>query len=130
MQFEVGDIFDLSRLSFNANEIDLVTCMFVLHEFITDSEASKVVKILRNLREKFPRSLILICELCRSPIKRLHERPTGIAEHHLFHALSKQHIASLKQWRSIFRKSSLKLCEEYRFDPAEQGYFVLKNAIN
>ena len=62
-------------------------------------------------------------------LKQLQKNPSGVAEHHLFHALSGQEIANLDEWHRIFKASQYKLQEEIRFDPAEQGYFILKNNL-
>ena len=127
VEFEVGNIFDLRNSPFYERDIDMICSMFVLHEFIEDDKMDKVVHILKEIKTHFPRSLILICELCKESLKDLKKRSSGVTEHHLFHALSKQEIAPISKWHGVFKSAGLKLEEEYLFEPAEQAYFVLKN---
>lgn len=121
------DIFDINSLPKSWPEnVDVVTSMFVLHEFINGGSGTKVANLLKTLKEYFKNASFIICELCRNTPEQLRKRPSLIAEHHLFHALSKQQILTYAEWKKIFRQASLNIIEEIRFKFAEQGYFILK----
>ncbi len=128
-KFAVGDLCAVHELHKEFKKVDALVLMFVLHEFLKDSDR-KVVTILSQIRENFPKSFILICEIVRWNIQKLTEHPISLAEHHLFHNLSKQGLANIEQWRSIFREAGFICAEERRFDRAGQAYFLLKANLN
>lgn len=125
IKLSVGDIFNLGVLPEEFKSAELITSMFVLHEFLYEG-IQKVSTILEQIKIAFPNRYLLILELCRRTPEDLRYKPSGIAEHHLFHALSKQGFASFELWKRIFRASRLALVEERRFDFSEQGYFLLR----
>ncbi len=125
VKFQVGDILALDKLDKECKGIDVLIFMFVLHEFLT-KDHDTVVRILRHINEKFPDKFVLISEVYRWSLPQLIASPVPVAEHHLFHRLSHQGLANLKEWRSIFRTAGFEIVEERRFDRAAQAYFLLK----
>ncbi|MBM3251972.1 MAG: methyltransferase domain-containing protein [Candidatus Omnitrophica bacterium] len=123
---------DLNNIGGNLEDwtkkIDVITSMFVFHEFINpqDKGITNLLNILQQLKTQFKDSYLIICELCKKTPEKLRERPSLIAEHHLFHALSGQVLLTGEEWESIFNKTSWRIVEEIKFDPASQIYFILK----
>ena len=125
VQFVVGDILKLQELNGKIKAVDIVTCMFVLHEFLSISE-KLVLDILESVRKAYPDKHLLICELTRCSLDHLYHLPSGIMEHHFFHYLSNQGLATAEEWRNIFSKAKFAVVEEERLDLAEQSIFLLK----
>ncbi|MCX5692559.1 MAG: class I SAM-dependent methyltransferase [Candidatus Omnitrophica bacterium] len=125
VELAVCNIFNLDDIMARWYDIDVLTSMYVLHEFLSEGK-EKVVELLRGIRKNFPGKHIIISEVCRKSIESLRKNPTAVAEHHLFHALSNQGIITFEEWEELFKESGYKLIEMKRFDFAEQGYFVLK----
>ena len=124
VKVQAGDILNIGKYKRIFNNVDVVTCMFVLHEFLSKGE-EVVIDLLKNIKDNFPGKYLIICELCKlSPIL-LRKHPTAIVEHHLFHALSQQSLLTIKEWRVIFRKAVYEIVEEKRYDFAGQVYFVI-----
>lgn len=121
----VGDMFNLKTLPADFKEVDAISIMFALHEFLYE-DSEKVIKFLNQIKSIFPNRYLLIIELLHQSAKKLQLNPSGIVEHHLFHAVSKQGFAKISLWHSLFEISKLKLVEEKIFDFAGQGYFLLK----
>jgi ubiquinone/menaquinone biosynthesis C-methylase UbiE len=121
----VGDIVNMKHANIDHDKIDLVTSMYVLHEFLHEDK-DKLITLLANLKEFFKGKYLLICELCRQSSEVLRKKPTAIVEHHLFHALSGQDLMSTDEWRKLFREVGYDSVEEKHFDFAGQSYFLLK----
>ena len=121
---KIGDIFDIKELKNISDNIDVITCMFVLHEFLPLGK-DKVEDLLKKIKQSFPNKHLIVCELSKFQPDFLRKNPTSIAEHHLFHALSGQGLMTPGEWRNIFRDAGLQLVEEKRYDFAGQAYFVL-----
>ncbi len=124
-RFIVGDIMKLKEFVPSDIQVDVITSMFVLHEFLSISE-TVVLNIFESIKKAFPDKYILICELTRCSLDRLYKTPSGVAEHHLFHNLSNQGLATSEEWRRLFEKANLELITEERLDLAEQSIFLLK----
>ncbi len=124
VKFQTADVFALHKLDREFKEADVVAFMFVLHEFLHESKG-KVIEVLKEVEKNFPKCFILVSEVCEWSVPKLLRNPAPVAEHHLFHKLSKQGLASLKEWREIFDKAGLQCIEERRFDLASQAYFLL-----
>lgn len=125
VKVQVGDIFNIEQLKGFLKDVDVIISMFVLHEFLSPSE-QKVINLLKKIRDNFPNKYFIICELSKFSPTALRARPTSIAEHHLFHALSNQGLMSVEGWREIFKKAGYNLIEEIRYDFAGQSYFILQ----
>lgn len=124
VSFIQGDLLALNDLK-TKEAYDVITLMFVIHEFLKDGE-EPVIKILKGIKSKFPTSYLFIAEVYKMPVSLLIKKKTTVAEHHLFHRLSNQGLATLKRWRSIFEESGYEMVEERRLDKAAQTYFLLK----
>jgi len=122
--FKVCDLQDLPFRSKEFAEYDVLSFMFVLHEFLSN-DRDAVAKILARLRRAFPATKIFIAEVYRLTVPELIKKRPPIAEHHLFHSLSKQGLATLKEWRFFFQKAGYTILEEKRLDLAAQAYFLL-----
>lgn len=125
VRFVVGDITKPDSFNKVDPKIDLITSMFVLHEFLSNGE-ERVIQVLKSIRQAYPNRHVLICELTKCSLEELKANPSGVAEHHLFHALSKQGLAGVEQWHNIFNKSGYDLIEEVRLNLAEQSIFLIK----
>ncbi len=125
VMFKVGDITKPDTFKDIDPKIDLVTSMFVLHEFLSMSE-EMVINIFNSIKQAYPGRHILICELTKCSLEYLKANPSAVAEHHAFHALSQQGLADADRWRRIFAKAGLQVVEEERLDLAEQSIFLVK----
>jgi SAM-dependent methyltransferase len=125
VSFQIGDIKAIEKFKELIEEGDVLSFMFVLHEFLT-REDNEVVRMLTHMKNVYPTKHILITEVYRRGVQELISRPVTVAEHHLFHKLSKQGLATLNEWKSIFNKAGLVIVEERRFDRAAQAYFLLR----
>ncbi len=128
LEFCVENIFQTIKIR-EAISIQpaVITLMFVLHEFLFRDD-KEVEALLRGLRDTFPQTHVMICELCEASPERLRRNPTAICEHHLYHRLSHQGYATADKWRSLFTMAGYALKDEIHFGFAEQGYFLLKPA--
>lgn len=124
-RFIIGDITKLDDLNLSNDPVDLVTCMFVLHEFVSDGDEF-VVELFKNIKIRFPEAKILVCELTKCDFNELSRTGSSVAEHHLFHALSDQGLVSEDQWRRIFDKAGLKVVEEERIEIGRQNVYLLQ----
>lgn len=125
IKLEVSDIFEVNKLSKEMKEVDVITSFFVLHELVAEGR-EKVIRLLKTLKENFVNSSLVICELYRKAPTELKRKPSMIAEHHLFHALSNQKILSVKEWKNIIKKTDYKIKNEIKFNVAGQVYFILE----
>jgi len=124
--FQKSDILNIDEYKNLIEEVDVLLSMFVLHEFLSEGR-ERVVEILKYIKNNFPNKYIFISEVYRRNVVDLIANPVPVAEHHLFHRLSQQGLANIKEWRSIFEESGLDIVEEKRFDRAAQVYFLLKS---
>lgn len=125
VQFIQADILNLNNINQQIRDIDVITCMFVLHEFLSINE-KLVLDVLSHLKSTFPGKPILICELTKCSVDHLHRFPSGVAEHHLFHYLSRQGLATEDHWNKIFSKTRYKVIDKERLNLAEQSIFLIQ----
>jgi len=121
----VGDIFKIDTIDCNLDSVDAIISMYVMHEFI-GNDLTRITELFKKIRTRFKDASIIICELCRQPSGIIRKNASAIAEHHLFHALAKQHLLTREEWLGLFKKTGFEVVEERRFDFASQCYFVLK----
>ncbi|MCM8782263.1 MAG: methyltransferase domain-containing protein, partial [Candidatus Omnitrophica bacterium] len=125
VELAVSDIFDIDRIAARWQDIEVITCMFVLHEFLLE-EKKKVINFLLGLKSIFKNKYIITWELCRQPLETIKKNSSAIAEHHLFHDLSNQGIITIEEWAEIFKSAGYAIVEERYFDFAGLAYFVIK----
>lgn len=99
-----GDVFKIDTLADQLPGIDAATGLYVLHEFLTESQG-RVLEVLRKFRSTFPGKPLILCEVIRHTPEELREKPGGVLEIQLFHGLSNQHLASREEWRALFRQA-------------------------
>ena len=88
------------------------------------------MEVLKSIRDVFPEKYLLICEVCQWNLRQLIKSPVALAEHHLFHKLSNQGLATRQEWHGIFKAAGYEIAEEKRFDKASQAYFLLKSHLS
>lgn len=125
VKLAAADMFRLDEISVKWYDVEVITSMYVLHEFLFEGR-EKVIDLLKAIKENFPGRYLIICELCKKSSNSLRKKSTAVSEHHLFHALSNQGIITFEEWKQLFKEAGYKLAEVRRFDFAEQGYFVIK----
>jgi 2-ketoarginine methyltransferase len=125
INLSVNSIFELDEIAKKWDDVEVLVSMFVLHEFLFEGK-ERVITLLRRLKKNFPGRYLIVCELCKEPLESLRKRPTAIAEHHLFHALSNQGVITFEEWKDIFREAGYGLAETRKFDFAGQAYFVVR----
>lgn len=120
----VGDIFKIDKIPENFREVDIITCLFILHEYFSQKE--KLINLLKEIKSCCNYNYILVCELCRQEAEYMRKNKTAISEHHLFHNLSDQSLASFQEWCMIFIEAGFDIIEKHFFAIASQGFFVIK----
>lgn len=113
VQLVVGDVLQLAHLTDQLKGIQAVTCVYVLHEFLSADKAM-TVEMLRNFRLAFPGVPLIVCEVIRHTPEYLRKRPGGVLEIQLFHSLSQQDIFPREQWQALFQEAGFEsIREEY-----------------
>lgn len=124
-----GDLYNADGLASKiTKKIDAITSMYVFHEFVSRGAGgiTGILNILKGLKQNFPNTYFIVCELCKNTPDQMRKKQNMISEHHLFHALSNQVLLDEKEWRGLFKKVPFNICEEIKFSAASQVYFVLK----
>jgi SAM-dependent methyltransferase len=105
-----GDLFTLECIPINLSSLDMVSLMFVLHEFRDE----QVHEILRSVRSRCPNARILLTELTASRGAAL--RLTAMPELEFVHKLSHQILRTADEWKALFKECgfSAKLAFENR----------------
>jgi SAM-dependent methyltransferase len=94
-----GDVLDLEPLAGFA-EVDVVTCVFMGHDFWP---MDSCVKTLGGLREAFPNaSTLLICDVTRSVAPPAGELPIFQLGFELAHALMATYLPTRAEWDQAF----------------------------
>ena len=104
----VGDIFDLSDCirDSGAGSVDVFSFMFVLHEF--DDEQVRI--ILRNIKNEYPKSKVLLTELIRQSSEETRKASSTLfPELKFVHRLSKQILRTPTEWEELFSEASFKM---------------------
>jgi len=128
IRIATGDILNLDQSallnSLAVDEVDLVLSAAVFHEFAFDG-VRNLIAALEGVKRKFNGVALMLSEALEQPDDSLRENPSFVLEHHLFHRLSLQGIASLDLWRSAFGKAGYQIEEESSLGPGGV-IFVIK----
>jgi ubiquinone/menaquinone biosynthesis C-methylase UbiE len=126
ISLKVGDITKPEMFSEWLKASDVLTIMFVLHEFLDKGEQF-IVDLLRELKTRAGKDIhFLIAETAQQEPAEIRKRPTSVAEHHLFHALSNQGVMKADQFRDIVRRAGLNIMEDLYFKSFAQHYILAK----
>ena len=124
----VGDIFNLHGdglfTAAGKPRVDLILSTSVFHEFAYKGTQG-LVKALEGVRREFEGVEVILFEAQEQPDESLREKPSGALEHHLFHRLSSQGIASVAEWRLAFEQAGYRLQGEIYLPPGGM-IFVLE----
>ena len=90
---------------------------FLLHE-ISKNKKSIIINYLQNIKKKYPKSKIVICELTRQSdnIFKYNSEKSLMPEYLLFHDFSGQGVLSFEDYQDILKKSGYKIVKEWLFD--------------
>jgi len=121
----VDDMFDLKKGKSDWPTVDAFTAVDVFHEYLFDG-TEKIVALLREMKETFPDTHLLVAEFCKQPHEQLRKRPTAFLEHHLLHNLTNQKILTAGEWEEIFEQAGYAIDEKRIFDMVGHGYYVLR----
>ena len=106
---------------------DALTLLYILHELVEqENDTGEIIKLLESLRTSFPDSKLIVLEACRYGTPFLRKTKSFLAEHHLFHLVSKQTLLTFEDWKNIFLKSGYKILETIELRIVGQGFFVLE----
>lgn len=111
LQLLVGDIFELDDMADRLQGIDAATCIYVLHEFLTD-DREQILDLLDKFKRTFPGVPLIVCEVIRHTPEALRKKPGGIMEIQLFHDLSNQQLASREEWQDLFKGAGFTKVQE------------------
>jgi len=120
-----GDMFEVEQLAKAFPDVDAITAIDVFHEYLYEG-TQPVVELLRNYKEHFPRTHLVVAEFFKLPRVWLRRIPTTALEHHLFHSLTNQIILPIAEWVSVFEQSGYQIVEKKLVHGIGHGYFVLK----
>ena len=93
IQFKVCDLNKIHLRAKEFRDHDVISFMFVLHEFLSGGHDG-VVDILKKMRFAFPGAKVFIAEVYKLTVRELIQKKPPVTEHHLFHKLSKQGLAT------------------------------------
>lgn len=119
-----GDVFRIDTVAGQLKGIDAVTCIYALHEFLTD-DRERIVDLLCRFKTTFPGVPLVICEVIRHTPEELRARPGGVAEIQLWHDLSHQQLLSREQWRDVFQRANFSHIHEDYLSVARTAIFTV-----
>ncbi|RJP17054.1 MAG: methyltransferase domain-containing protein [Candidatus Abyssobacteria bacterium SURF_5] len=120
-----ADMFDVEHLAELFPDIDAITAIDVLHEYVYGG-VQPVIKLLGEYKRNFPQSALVVAEFFKLPRVWLRRIPTTTLEHHLFHSLTKQEILPIGQWIDLFQKSGYGIVDKKLVHGIGHAYFVLR----
>lgn len=126
VQLYQGDIFNLESLREQLTGIDAVTSFFVFHEFCDREDNSRVIELLRRLREFLAGVPIILFEAIRPEIEALRKRPGPAVEYFLFHDLSNQVPQDRASWMEIFRSAGFQSVQEHYIKLVRSAIYILR----
>jgi SAM-dependent methyltransferase len=103
------------KLSDLRSRIDVIVSTSVLHEFAFPDEQA-LIPVLRRLKANLPSVPLVLFEVIEHSDEELRLNPSPALEHHLFHRLSMQGIASVDSWKTAFVASGYTLGQEVYTD--------------
>ncbi|MEW6355666.1 MAG: class I SAM-dependent methyltransferase [Planctomycetota bacterium] len=121
----VGDMFDLQKGRNEWPAVDAFTAVDVFHEYLFEGP-EKIAALLKQMKETFPETHLLVAEFCKQPHEKLRKRPTAFLEHHLLHNLTNQKILSASEWEGLFEGAGYVIDEKRIFDMVGHGYYALR----
>lgn len=106
-----GDIFELDGLAARLGDVQAITGVYVVHEFLGEC-GERLIELLSRLRAAFPGVPLVLCEVIAHSPDELRARPGPVKEIQLFHHLSNQRLASRAEWRGLFARAGYTHVEE------------------
>ena len=91
-------------------QLDAIVAMAVLHEF-TGESLEPLAEILRQLHGELAGVPLVLFEGLEQSDEELRRSASSVLEHHLFHRLSRQGIASRQEWERTFARASYSVLE-------------------
>ena len=119
-----ADAFRVDTVAGQLQGIDAVTCIYALHEFLTDDQ-QRILDLFRRFMQTFPGVPLIICEVMRHSPEELRKRPGGVAEIQLWHDLSNQQLMSRDQWKALFHKAGFTHIHEDYLTVARTAIFTV-----
>lgn len=119
----VADMFAMDSSFQEVGKIDATTCVYALHEFLSDDN-QRLMTLLQKYRSRFPGVPLVVCEVIRHSPEELRQKPGGVMEIQLLHALSDQRLATRSEWHDIFRRAGFSSVEETYLDFARTAVFI------
>ena len=111
VELRVGDLFDVAgfRSVIQEGKLDVLSLMFVLHEFDDDA----VMAMLQRIGRELPETGVLLTELpARSSDEIRNARRTVFPELKFVHEISGQILRTRDQWKDLFERSGFTLRAE------------------
>jgi SAM-dependent methyltransferase len=120
----VADMFAMETSFGAVGEIDATTCVYALHEFLSDDN-QRLITMLRKYRARFPGTPLVVCEVIQHSPEELRKQPGGVMEIQLMHSLSNQRLATRPEWHDIFRGAGFTSLRETYLDFARTAVFTV-----
>lgn len=121
LALRVGDLNDLAALKLDVERIDVVSIVFVLHEFPDE----QVVRIFHGVRTLAPAALVLLTELIGKPSRQVYqERRRIFPELKIVHQLSHQILRSPEEWSELLARAGLHAEAERRHELTNHVAFL------
>ena len=121
VQLFEGDIFNLTPLAERLHDVDVITSVYVLHEF-----QERIPQVLEQIRAAFPGVPLVMCEVIRHTPEQLAAQPGGVMEIQFFHELADQRLFTLEEWRAMFRQAGLQDVTEHYLASVRTCIFTVK----
>lgn len=120
----VEDLFNIDKIADQFREVDVATCIYVLHEFLSISK-EQTLDFLGKFKSSFAGIPLIVCEVVRHTPEELRAKPGGLIEIQLTHDLSKQSLFSRKDWQALFREAGFADVRENYLDFARTVVYTV-----
>jgi SAM-dependent methyltransferase len=125
LQLFVEDIFQTQNIAGRLGDVDAITCIYALHEFLSDDQ-QQMLRLLTGLRASFPNAALVVGEVIHHTPDELRKRPGWALEVQLFHDLSDQRLATRELWMDLFRRAGYSDVQDEYMAFARTALFIAR----
>lgn len=118
------DMFEVQRIAGQLTQVDLVTSFYGFQELLFGGR-EKVLGLLAAYRTALPGASFMVCEIPKYSAEELRKNPRGMLEYQLYHALTRQRLATRSEWMTLWREAGFRTIEEHYLDFARTVIYTL-----
>jgi cyclopropane fatty-acyl-phospholipid synthase-like methyltransferase len=111
LQIYAQDMFEIQQMAERMPDVDVVTSFYGFQELLFGGK-ERVLGLFERYRETFPKASFVICEIPKYSPEELRKQPRGMLEYQLYHALTRQRLATREEWMSLWRQAGFRRIEE------------------